>query len=633
MKRVAVTGASGFLGREVVKLLCAKNVEVSCTGRRVGGQAYLPNYHIVDFAEKEFSGEFLKNCDAVINCAGSVHNNFNSKSSINTHFDINSDAAMRLARLAAQHKVKKFIQVSTVSVYGECFPSKVETDIAAPENLYGESNLDAETRLLEFCTDGPLDLIVLRLTTLYGEGDPGNIAKLIRFLSKPYAFLLGDGKNKKSLIHVTDAARAIIAALSPEITKTEGKVFNISDQPIDNKEIYRLILQCMNRSNVPALPDSFINLVCKSLAPFTENQGGAKKVLSTIKKLTQSDLINGDKFRNSYNFKYLKRFEIGIAEEVKFIAANKLKKYRLTRIFDIFVSSVALIVFMLPIIFLCIFIKMSSKGPVFYWSDRIGKNNKIFKMAKFRSMRIETPELATHLLTESQRWVTPIGKIIRKTSLDELPQLWHILEGKMSFVGPRPALFNQNDLIVARTAMQVDSLTPGITGLAQISGRDELNIFEKVVFDREYLKRKHIILNIKIIFKTFIQVFTGSGVLQANEVGVKQSQNNLCEIYPEKSVNFYAAGSSLLTVSLSREKLVAKGIDVGVFSVRNFETLHEKELTSLDFILCSEIERRLIDKSVTGNIICLPESNFYQPPYYLYKRHSDYFLEYLNNVL
>ena len=154
---------------------------------------------------------------------------------------------------------------------------------------------------------------------------------------------------------------------------------------------------------------------------------------------------------------------------------------------------------MLIIFFL---IKITSKGNAIYWSKRIGKNNKIFKMPKFRTMSIETPSVATHLLTNPNEWITPIGKILRRYSLDELPQLWSILYGHMSVVGPRPALFNQDDLIKLRTELMVHTLTPGLTGLAQINGRDELSIKNKVKFDFEYLKKKNLLLDIVIIIKT-----------------------------------------------------------------------------------------------------------------------------------
>lgn len=157
-------------------------------------------------------------------------------------------------------------------------------------------------------------------------------------------------------------------------------------------------------------------------------------------------------------------------------------------------------------------VRFSSPGPALYWSDRVGKDNVLFKMPKFRSMRTDTPALATHLLNQPDLWLTPIGSFIRKTSLDELPQLWCILKGDMSFVGPRPALFNQHDLIALRTSQGVHVLTPGLTGWAQINGRDELSIQEKVSFDAAYLRSKCFVLDIKIIWRTLILALRSQGV-------------------------------------------------------------------------------------------------------------------------
>ncbi len=165
-----------------------------------------------------------------------------------------------------------------------------------------------------------------------------------------------------------------------------------------------------------------------------------------------------------------------------------------------------------PLCLIALAIKLSSKGKVLYWSDRVGKDNRIFSMPKFRSMRTDTPAVATHLLTKPEQYLTPIGSFIRKTSLDELPQLWSILCGHMSFVGPRPALFNQYDLIALRTQHGVDQLLPGLTGWAQINGRDELSIAAKVSFDAEYLHVRSFNLDMQILWKTFTKVYKSEGV-------------------------------------------------------------------------------------------------------------------------
>jgi O-antigen biosynthesis protein WbqP len=157
-------------------------------------------------------------------------------------------------------------------------------------------------------------------------------------------------------------------------------------------------------------------------------------------------------------------------------------------------------------------VRITSKGPALYWSQRVGQHNSIFLMPKFRSMRIETPAFATHLLERPEQWLTPIGSFLRKTSLDELPQLWCILKGDMSFVGPRPALFNQHDLINLRTEYGVHALVPGLTGWAQINGRDEISILEKVQFDTQYLKEMKTSFDLMILWRTFLQIIRSKGV-------------------------------------------------------------------------------------------------------------------------
>lgn len=182
------------------------------------------------------------------------------------------------------------------------------------------------------------------------------------------------------------------------------------------------------------------------------------------------------------------------------------------RIFDVSLSLVGLCFFSLPILLVALLVKFNSSGPSFYWSNRVGKDNKIFRMPKFRTMHTNTPAVATHLLNDPDRYLTSIGKFLRKASLDELPQLFSILKGDMSFVGPRPALFNQDDLIQLRTSKGIPSLVPGITGWAQINGRDELSIPDKVDYDYYYLQNKSFLLDLKIIAKTIRNVIFGTGI-------------------------------------------------------------------------------------------------------------------------
>jgi O-antigen biosynthesis protein WbqP len=182
------------------------------------------------------------------------------------------------------------------------------------------------------------------------------------------------------------------------------------------------------------------------------------------------------------------------------------------RFFDLMLGLTAAALLMVPVVIVAVLVRLTSPGPALYWSDRVGRHNKIFKMPKFRSMRVGTPAVATHLLANPKAHLTPIGSFLRKSSLDELPQLWSILVGDMSFVGPRPALFNQQDLIELRTQKNVHTLVPGLTGWAQVNGRDELPIPQKVALDVEYLHRQGFWFDIQILWLTFLKVVKSDGV-------------------------------------------------------------------------------------------------------------------------
>lgn len=182
------------------------------------------------------------------------------------------------------------------------------------------------------------------------------------------------------------------------------------------------------------------------------------------------------------------------------------------RLFDLLISFLLLCFLFLPMLVIAVLIKTTSKGSILYWSDRIGINNTIFKMPKFRTMEVNTPAVATHLLSNPEKYVTSTGRWLRRTSLDELPQIFSVLKGDMSFVGPRPALFNQDDLVALRTSKGIHTLIPGITGWAQINGRDDLPIPVKVDYDYYYLQNRSFLFDLKILAKTVINVIFGKGI-------------------------------------------------------------------------------------------------------------------------
>ena len=192
--------------------------------------------------------------------------------------------------------------------------------------------------------------------------------------------------------------------------------------------------------------------------------------------------------------------------------ASNRRGVNIKRIFDIAMASVLCGLLCIPMLVIALIVKLSSRGPVLYWSDRVGINNEIFRMPKFRTMRIDTPAVATHLLKNPGAYLTPFGYYLRRFSLDELPQLWSILKGDMSFVGPRPALYNQDDLIELRTLKGVHQIIPGITGWAQVNGRDDLPIPQKVEYDEYYLHNSSFVFDVKILYMTVVKVIKAEGV-------------------------------------------------------------------------------------------------------------------------
>lgn len=202
----------------------------------------------------------------------------------------------------------------------------------------------------------------------------------------------------------------------------------------------------------------------------------------------------------------------GRKQSARWVWARENSTIDMKRIFDVLLSLLLLCILFLPMFIIGLIIKLSTRGPVLYWSKRVGINNIIFKMPKYRTMSLDAPEVATHLMKDPDLYLTGVGSLLRKFSLDELPQLWSILKGDMSFVGPRPALFNQDDLIDLRTEKMISQLTPGVTGWAQINGRDDLPIPVKVKYDEYYLQHQSFLFDIKILWKTVFKVIKKEGV-------------------------------------------------------------------------------------------------------------------------
>ena len=533
--KVLLTGASGFLGRAVLnQLLADPNISVVATSRRHPGIDGRYLFIPCDLASDDLH-DLLEGVDAIIHCAGLAHQFSSGAQKDQSAFDsANRLATEKLIKASCSAGARDFVYISSVSVYGSGAELTDEKRSTEPTTPYAQSKLAAEQVVQAVAIASDIRCTVLRMVTLYGAGDPGNVGRLLRLISRGYFVQVGKGENRKSLIHCDDAASACLAALG----RKEGnkfEVYNVGGTIASMEDI----VSCLEQSlNTRRLPISVPTAVARGLSSLCSMISPLQKVSETINKWLRDDIYDASKFSLHTGFKPQVALSKGLTDQVE----SHLRHERETRqhetpvvlrmprrrfgvrssfeivkrLLDIAAAIVIVSMLIVPALGIAAVIRLTSRGPVLYWSQRVGRNNELFWMPKFRSMYLETPEVATHLLADSKRWITPIGRFLRKTSLDELPQLWCILTGDMSFVGPRPALHNQDDLIRLRTAAGVHKLVPGLTGLAQINGRDELSIPEKVSLDAEYLADRSLALDLKIGLLTFYSVLLAKGVKQAD---------------------------------------------------------------------------------------------------------------------
>jgi O-antigen biosynthesis protein WbqP len=525
---------------------------VRTVGRQPTPNPPLPDDWVCDLEHPPVPDGLLDGVECVVHCAGLAHQ-FQSRPDDAERFRrVNVDATVRLAEAALKAGVRRFVHVSSVSVYGPP-PSEPEasaTEAArtedaplAPVGPYAQSKRDAERELAAlFSTPAldprpstidsqPAELVVLRLATLYGEGDPGNVRRLIETIAAGRFRWVGRGGNLKSLLHRDDAARACVLAATRSPMPDGPRVYNVTAAPCPIRAVVVAIHQALGK-RPPRwfVPGSAARGLLAAAERLPTVGPRAKRWKSTVEKWLAHDAYDGTRFARSFGFEPQVPLEDGIAREVFSIQPEeermrimgtlsenrnlKTENSALKRTFDVVLSLVLLAGFAVPMALIALAVRLTSKGPALHWSERVGRRNALFAMPKFRTMRTDTPQLPTHLLTDSRRWITPLGRFLRKTSLDELPQLWSILVGDMSFVGPRPALFNQDDLVRLRSELGVQSLRPGLTGWAQVNGRDELAIPEKVALDAEYLRHRSFLWDLKILFVTFAKVFRSEGVVE-----------------------------------------------------------------------------------------------------------------------
>jgi len=511
IKKVLVTGAGGFIGRALCARILAEDWQVRGTVRSESGVKRLPDgteaISIGSIDSDTNWDDALRDIDTVVHLAARVHvMDDNCSDPLAEYRKVNVKGTKFLALAAANAEIKRFIFISSIKVNGEGKAvAYTEEDDEAPEDPYGVSKWEAEQELHKIADKTGLETVILRAPLVYGPGVKANFYNLLKIVDRGIPLPLAGINNQRSFIFVDNLVDAIIHCIKhPKVAR---HIFLISDgENVSTSELIRKIASALEKSaRLFSVPPFLIRLAGMLLGKS-----------AAIDRLFGSLTIDNTKIIKKLEWKPPYTMEYGLKKAAKWYQrVGKQISWsdsRMKRIFDIVLATIFFMVLLLFLLVIALSVKLTSKGPILYWSDRVGKNNRVFKMPKFRTMYVNTPAVATHLLTNPDKHCTHIGKFLRKSSFDELPQLYSVIKGDMSFVGPRPALFNQDDLIDLRTKKGIHNLIPGITGWAQINGRDDLPIPEKVELDEYYLNNRSFIFDLKTLFMTFLSVINSQGV-------------------------------------------------------------------------------------------------------------------------
>lgn len=509
--RLVITGAAGFIGLHLCKALRMKGFEVVACVREPLASGSLPAgvtpLALGDLAGNVDLDSVFKKGDVVVHLAGRAHVLKEKSAEPFAEFRaVNLEVTKKIALACARKGVSRFVFLSSIGVNGGSTTGRPfsEADAPAPEEPYAVSKWEAEQELAVIGREQGLPFTIIRPPLVYGPENPGNFLRLLRLAASGLPLPLASFGNIRSMIFVGNLTDAVI--LSMQAPAAVGKTYIVSDgEDVSTAELLRLIREKLGApSRLFRFPAGLVR-VAAGLSGF----GAA------FEKLTSSLVVDRSRITTELGWKPPFSFSAGLTETVEWYKnCSPVREggYPFKRTLDVVLSLGATLALSFPMLLLSLFVKLTSRGPALYLSDRIGRDNVIFKMPKFRTMRVDTPPMATHLMTEPEKFLTPIGAFLRKTSLDELPQLFSILRGDMSFVGPRPALFNQEDLIALRTSKGTHRITPGLTGWAQVNGRDDLSIPAKVGYDEYYKAHQSFTFDLRILAMTALQALRGKGV-------------------------------------------------------------------------------------------------------------------------
>lgn len=531
MDRILVTGATGAVGPQIVRILRDAGYSIRTLSADPADPDLFPGdveALVGDITDASVVDQAVRDVDMIVHMASLLHINAPAPGLAGLYEKVNVEGTKNVVRAAVRENVRRIIFFSTINVYGATSQIITESTPLHPTTYYARTKALAERVVLEARDRGNRPIgTVLRFGAIYGARMKGNYRRLLMSLHKGRFAPVGKGGNRRTLIYDKDVARAVLCCLENPVAA--GRTYNVSDGSFHTlRDIITVMCRALGRPfpkiTLPLGPVRQALFLLDSMARLFQVRLPLGR--DTIEKYTEDIAVDSQLIRSQLGFETKYNLTSGMEETVRMMKQSGLLLDPMQnegevarvggnfakRFFDILAASLLLGILSVPMLVIAMAVKTTSRGTVLYWSDRVGLNNRIFRMPKFRTMTAGTPVVATHLLDDPTVHVTRAGSFLRKFSLDELPQLWSVLKGDMSLVGPRPALYNQDDLIALRTSKGVHRLVPGITGWAQINGRDDIPIPLKVELDVYYMEHRSISFDFKVLYLTVVKAMKAEGV-------------------------------------------------------------------------------------------------------------------------